>query len=374
MNKTVLEAARTNSHAVPRLAQNRLRSCILMRYAYNMHSATDPETTITGPAAEDSCISNATRIDIECPSRGLDSMMMAEEAKVEMLVDIHKSCLIHIACPDAKHELMNTIRQLSTVSNGTAWAFADESASWSAVRSHLHNFAMTRMDAHVSKRVFVLDAFDMYCACDRSCLNDMRSALDKLGGRATVMMLTYTPITTKVARSFPGIATFALTQTGNMWRLDQQNMADFRDSGANADIQRIFSGTPQLADVEDMVCNNGAHMFVDTLQHNAAHVLSSEAYLQRSILSSCISVPSFCQSTPDNSARICMNVVRACIWRNVLSHTGHSKTRQVWAFTNELSLCNARACARKKRNARACQERKTVAEIVWEDPPNFPAP
>jgi hypothetical protein len=290
-----------------------------------------------------------------------------------------------------------------------------DATSWSAVVTHIANFAGRVLDPrwHACHKVFVLDNLDMFAACERSCLADIKTLTRKYAGKVSIVMACDLEVASKLDRVRPAIGRVnlypipsqclrdfakvefptrgqlkidqAVEQAGGSFkdlvqllgRLDANDRTELvmsehhsRETSQSA-ILTILSGHPPLDEVDSYVSTFGSHMFVDTLFHNAplSNQMSLGQFLERAIPFVTLVPATQTINALDKSSRDSVNLIRAALWRGAWFEPKPDRESPMsgptLAFTNSLAQSNARAIGRRRANTRACEAGVTLAELAW---------
>lgn len=281
-------------------------------------------------------------------------------------------------------------------------------ASWSSVLVHLRNFSgrLLPPDLRTMHKVFVIDDLDVFAACERSCLSELRILAKDLFGRVSLVLACTCDNACKMgvlAQRIERIDLHPVPDTdlaAYAESLEHSNLATaqviasaggcFRNllqilNGTNEKcpahhsedslpngFQRcetlsdaamiVLTGNPSLAKLEGFVSDFGSHMFVDSLFHNAPLApMSLPDFLSRAIPFITLLPATRVFATIDSNARNSINLARAAMWR--MSWT--SASRQT-TFTSSLSHSNLRSKSRKQLNEQASAQGVTSAELAWQ--------
>ena len=333
---------------------------------------------------------------------------------VACLVRNHRHVAI-VAPPG--HGKTTLLRDVVPELDGCIVENSQDAVSWAAVVVHVDNFACRVLDPRWRDchKVYVIDDLDMFVACERSCLADIKVLTRKYASKVSIVMACDLEVASKLDRVRPVIgrvdlfpvpplclqeyasSAFPAVDQGAIDRAVVGANGSFNDfcqivSGKDASlvvksehhsretsqsaILEILSGNPSILEVESFVATFGSHMFVDTLFHNAplSNQMSLESFLERAIPFVTLVPATQTVNALDKSSRDSVNLIRAALWRGAWSDPVASvhdlrKPGPGLAFTNSLAQSNARSMGRRRANAKACEAGVTLAEMAHSSRP-----
>lgn len=268
---------------------------------------------------------------------------------------------------------------------------------WTKISKHLTNFASKRLPIATKKKVFVMDDVDVSMACDRGCTGELKDMLQTFSNQMSAVLAHTTdflPTSTKWLKRVIRV---------NLWPTPLRELCEYGHaqgrpcdtveaaaraslgsfphfvrllSGGDSELAPAPAGAGAMGAVEDvltrrvpvreleyLIDEHGAHMFVDSVVFNAGAVHGAIGKFARVACESALCGPT---EKPHNSlesaVKACFNVVRCAKWRAFVAD--ELTLMAPLRYTNLLPKASARCATRRRHNDDTSRGSLTLAEIA----------
>lgn len=238
--------------------------------------------------------------------------------------------------------------------------------TWSQTLTRATNFCGTKLTPPRDGRgkVCVVNDVDVYVACDRGCVADLRKLLVTFAkSRASIVFACEQSVCAKVPAKKHNVSVVRLeaaAPSANVRAAARVLATDLRELGVDS--------------VCEIVDAHGGSNFVDTLFHNSPglHDPRDDAlreHLRVAVPFATLGAGYGVACTVDANARKCVNAYRGAVacgwWCGMIGAAVPASAARGCTYTNALSQCNARTVTRRRTASAALADRITLAEVVW---------
>ena len=235
--------------------------------------------------------------------------------------------------------------------------------TWAQTLARSKNICQRKLPPPARNKVCVLSDLDVYVACDRGCVPDIKRLLETFAeSPVSIVFACDAAICAKIAVRKCGV---------HIERLCDVHPTQDTLAVAKRCLETSLVDLGGLDTVCDLTDAWGGNMFSDTLFHNTPQARSHDAsalesYLERAVPYTTICAGASFVSVTDGQVRRTVNGYRAGLacgwWLN-----GQRGVAPDIEYTNTLSQCNLRATTKKRLTGIAVGARCSLAEVTWED-------